>query len=493
MMRTARPRTALALSVFACLALFCVLQIQDNNLPENVREQQVPEDAFEKDAAMSEILAMTQGVPLRIEESIKGLKFKEEKLVAAAEKAAEFAYDDVENIDPKNLHLFTLERTPPIKLSAELIERGDKDPKFYRARIANNANTQYFGRVAIGSPPHNFKVVYDTGSSVLWVPDAACKSEACLLHHKFKLHDSRTGKLLHSGGPGTVKEARIQYGTGSMSGVEASDTVRIGGKRGTPISHSGLLLATHEDSSVFSDFPFDGVFGLNRRSVMSGDVDFNVLRHAKRSGALKYNIVAFWLGGPPGSNGGMMAVGGPDRRFYDGKLSWHPVISNPFGNWMLHLESLKVGGVEVCEGGCTTIIDTGTSLLVASHPITRLMSTAVDIREDCHDFASNPDLDFTYNGHKLKLSPSDYIIEMEGLGGSKRCSSSIVPMQGTLLEKLSKIVPGNSRKVIIMGDVFLRRVYTAFDNSHPQHPRVGFAMAKTAKEVKHLQLSQENA
>jgi len=36
--------------------------------------------------------------------------------------------------------------------------------------------------------------------------------------------------------------------------------------------------------------------------------------------------------------------------------------------------------------------------------------------------------------------------------------------------------------VIIMGDVFLRRVYTAFDNSNPQKPRVGFAMAQNKVE-----------
>lgn len=475
------------LAIFACVALFCVLQIQDNSLPESLREEQVPEGTFAEDQIMADILAASEGVPLRMEESIKGLELKEEKL---EEKIVQ-QEDDVEKIDPKELHVFKLERSQPIKLSAELMAAGDKDDKFYRARIANNANTQYYGRVAIGTPAHNFKVVYDTGSSVLWVPDAACRSEACLLHHKFRLDDSKTGSLLRSGGPGTVKEARIQYGTGSMSGVEASDTVRIGGKGGMPISHSGLLLATHEDSSVFSDFPFDGVFGLNRRSVKSGSVDFNVLRHAKRSGALKHNIVAFWLGDPPGTNGGMMAVGGPDQRLYDGKLSWHPVISNPFGNWMLHLDSLKVGGVEVCEGGCTTIVDTGTSLLVASHPITRLMDSAVNIKSNCEGFDHNPDLEFNYNGHELKLEPSDYIIEMEGLAGSKRCSSAIVPMQGTLLDKISKIVPGNSRKVIIMGDVFLRRVYTAFDNSHPSAPRVGFAMAKSASEVNKMRLHDD--
>lgn len=80
------------------------------------------------------------------------------------------------------------------------------------------------------------------------------------------------------------------------------------------------------------------------------------------------------------------------------------------------------------------------------------------------------------------LAPSDYTIEMVSASGAKRCSSSLVPMQGTLLRKLSKIVPHHNKKVIIMGDVFLRRVYTAFDNSVPAKPRVGFATANKAVE-----------
>merc|ERR1712096_7051 len=57
-------------------------------------------------------------------------------------------------------------------------------------------------------------------------------------------------------------------------------------------------------------------------------------------------------------------------------------------------------------------------------------------------------------------------------GDTKRCSSAMVPMEGTVLSKLDKIVPHHNNKVIIMGDVFLRRVYTAFDNSNPAKPRV---------------------
>merc|ERR1711918_68838 len=98
-------------------------------------------------------------------------------------------------------------------------------------------------------------------------------------------------------------------------------------------------------------------------------------------------------------------------------------------------------------------IDTGTSLLVVSRPEYKLMKEHIHIHSDCSNFDKNPSLEFDYNGHKLTLQAADYTIEMIGDDESKRCSSAIVPMQGTLRNKISNIVPGSSKKVLIMGDV----------------------------------------
>lgn len=58
--------------------------------------------------------------------------------------------------------------------------------------LKNFANSQYYAIVAVGSPPQEFKVIFDTGSSNLWVQSSKCKSTSCLQHKGFDSSISKT-------------------------------------------------------------------------------------------------------------------------------------------------------------------------------------------------------------------------------------------------------------------------------------------------------------
>ncbi|PWZ52744.1 Phytepsin [Zea mays] len=56
-------------------------------------------------------------------------------------------------------------------------------------------NAQYFGEIGIGSPQQKFTVIFDTGSSNLWVPSSKCYfSIACYFHSRYKSGQSSTYK-----------------------------------------------------------------------------------------------------------------------------------------------------------------------------------------------------------------------------------------------------------------------------------------------------------
>ena len=51
---------------------------------------------------------------------------------------------------------------------------------------------QYYGVVAIGTPPQNLTVCFDTGSASIWIPSMACETASCNAHTKFQYKSSDT-------------------------------------------------------------------------------------------------------------------------------------------------------------------------------------------------------------------------------------------------------------------------------------------------------------
>merc|ERR1719461_97449 len=86
--------------------------------------------------------------------------------------------------------------------------------------INNYQDAQYYGDISIGTPAQKVRVIYDTGSSNLWVSNI---KPGLLSKHQYYDHSKSSSYVAN----GTV--FNIQYGSGPVSGVYSADTISIGG------------------------------------------------------------------------------------------------------------------------------------------------------------------------------------------------------------------------------------------------------------------------
>merc|ERR1712048_1090189 len=85
--------------------------------------------------------------------------------------------------------------------------------------INDYQDAQYFGEISVGSPAQKLNVVYDTGSSNLWVSNI---KPGILSKHHYYQHDKSSTYVAN----GT--KFAIQYGSGPVAGFYSRDNVQIG-------------------------------------------------------------------------------------------------------------------------------------------------------------------------------------------------------------------------------------------------------------------------
>lgn len=234
--------------------------------------------------------------------------------------------------------------------------------------LKNYLDAQYFGDIGIGTPPQTFTVIFDTGSSNLWVPSSKCYlSIACYFHSRYKSSKSRTYKK-------NGKSCEINYGSGSISGFFSQDNVEVGD---LVVKDQEFIEATQEGSLTFVLAKFDGILGLGFQEISVGNA-VPVWYNMVQQGLVKEEVFSFWLNrDPDAEEGGEIIFGGVDPKHFKGSHTYIPITKK--GYWQFEMGDFLVGNhsTGVCQGGCAAIVDSGTSLLAGPTPVVTEINHAI--------------------------------------------------------------------------------------------------------------------
>ncbi|KAJ3896005.1 aspartic peptidase A1 [Lentinula edodes] len=321
--------------------------------------------------------------------------------------------------------------------------------------LSNYMNAQYFAPITLGSPPQEFKVILDTGSSNLWVPSSKCTSIACFLHAKYEATQSSTYKE-----NGTTFS--IQYGSGSMEGYVSTDTLTIGD---ISIPHQLFAEATKEPGLAFAFGKFDGILGLAYDTIAVNHIPppfYNMVDQK----LVDEPVFSFRLGSSE-EDGGEVVFGGVDDNAYTGDITYVPLRRKAY--WEVELERISFGDEDVELENTGAAIDTGTSLIALPSEMADLMNAQIGATKswngqytvDCDKVPSLPDLTLYFGGEPFPIKGTDYVLEVSGT-----CISAFTGLDIKM--------PGGA-SLWIVGDVFLRKYYTVYDLGRDA---VGFAKAK---------------
>ncbi|KAH8697215.1 putative aspartic-type endopeptidase [Talaromyces proteolyticus] len=309
----------------------------------------------------------------------------------------------------------------------------------------------YFFSMDFGSKNQSMWMLFDTGGTNTWTFGSNCTVQACELHNTFGSNGSTTLQV-------STQPFDVGYGTGTVSGVLGTDTVSF-----ADFSLQLTFGLASNASSDFTNYPMDGILGLGRSNASTTGT-LTAMQAIAQAHLLHSNILGISLQRTSdGAKDGEITFGGVDTTKFTGDISYTNISAGASG-WQVPIDDAIVNGRPLNFTSRSAIIDTGTSYIFlppndasAVHALIPGSSPAgQNFNIPC---STNATVQFTFSGVSYNVSPKDYVGSATDSSGAT-CYSNIIGVQTT------------GSDVWLLGDVFLKNVYTVFDFDQN---RIGFA------------------
>lgn len=172
-------------------------------------------------------------------------------------------------------------------------------------------------RACAAIPETTLNVVYDTGSTNIWIASDLCDVGACVGAGRQRFNHSRSASFNY---PTLPVEVSVQFGTGELFGPLGVDDLRVG-----PVAvRQPFLMIQSQSGRIWDDNPIEGIVGLGFPALATKSATpffDNMIRQT----ALKNNEFAFYLSRESASSNALL-WGGIDPAFYEGDVEYFPVV-----------------------------------------------------------------------------------------------------------------------------------------------------------------------
>jgi len=340
------------------------------------------------------------------------------------------------------------------------------------------------GTNADGRGQFQARIIFDTGSTNLWVASKVCHQERdafmtkilqeadqltiCDTQRSLEFYDPNSSTTQESFLQGNSHDIFAKFGTGVLSGPLHVDTLRVGPFE---VKKQPFAMVRSMTGNVFQKFPFEGILGLAFPDMSSnGIVPF--LEHVIEQKVLPHNEFAFFMN-VDSSKPSALLWGGVDKDLYHGKIQMFPVVQPHY--WSLELVDFKVGNTSMKGAGLGSlpvkrlIVDSGTTYFTAPPGLHQEILKQVP-DASCDKVKDYPPLTYVLKGaddetYDLVVTQETYMISEK----SNNCFAAIMPLKAD-----PKFGPA-----MLLGEVFMKHFFTVFSrgDGDVKNAKIGFAPA----------------